>query len=85
MTMFIDQHEAFNDQNHCSHCRWLDSNMCPGHIDFVGRPMAADHVYQSINMRLCHRFVMNNEERQRRWEMTMEKLNENLPEGDIFN
>lgn len=58
----------------CKQCRWLQTEMCPRHVDFVGRHLREPSDYPTI----CHRFTITQEERERRWQQVMDKLHENL-------
>ena len=62
-------------KNSCYECSWQDTNMCPMHADFIGRPMFDGKLsYGDI----CHRFYLTPKVRQQRWELLMKKLEENV-------
>jgi len=61
----------------CYHCRWIYSKMCPRDVDYVGRYMSNPDIIKKRRDNICHRFVMTNDERERRWNQVMYKLHEN--------
>lgn len=59
----------------CNVCRWNRTEMCPLNSDFIGRAMID---IENFNFTNCHRFCMTVEERERRWQIVMDKMHENI-------
>jgi len=62
----------------CKVCRWHNSNMCPKSHDFVGRHMCDPNKIRSTPSEICSRYSITTEEKERRWQQILNKLNENL-------
>jgi hypothetical protein len=75
--MFTESNEAFKGRDTCSVCRWRDTSMCPVSSDYIGRQLS--DVARSINVnKNCHRFVASQKEQQHRWQLTMDKMKQNV-------
>lgn len=70
--------------NECTDCRWHQTSACPHNQHYPNNPLMSlddKRVYE-----ICHRFVLTNEERERRHEALMRKLSENIiVDGDDDN
>lgn len=75
-SMFHNDHGV---ENQCYQCRWERTAMCPYSDQYRGRVMFDTSLRRN---NACHRFVMTEAERERRWQQVMNKMSENLPEGD---
>lgn len=75
--MFANPKDAYVKDNKCTVCRWDNTTACPLHHDYIGRKLFDE--YLSIGrVKICHRFVMTDTEKERRWNLTMQTLNSNL-------
>jgi hypothetical protein len=78
--MFTESNDAFKERDDCVVCRWRNTPMCPVNSDYVGRQLS--DVTRSIAVNnICHRFVASQEEQERRWQMTMSKMQQNIFNG----
>jgi len=71
----------------CTVCRWQGTEMCPRETaSYVGRYLEdPDRIFRASSWHTyCSRFYPTHTEQERRWEQLMEKMSENLPEGDDF-
>lgn len=64
-------------KNRCEHCRWYITSACPHDDRYIGRK-TFESSKGTIPTKICHRFVLTEEERHLRWQNTMNKLHENL-------
>lgn len=70
--------ESIYDKNDgCHVCMWQKTKMCPHQENFIGNHLR-DPEKISNRIEICHRYMITNQERQRRWQITMQKLHENL-------
>jgi hypothetical protein len=58
--------------NNCTQCQWYQTSMCPADLTFVGRPMS------NRELKICHRFYLTPEVRQRRWAKLMKTLEQGI-------
>jgi len=72
------ENDGFTDRNRCGCCVWQQTEKCPQHRDFNGRRLF--DVNKSVQY--CHRFKMTDEEKERRWQLTMDKLGEGLKDDE---
>lgn len=73
--MFEQETHGVTDS--CEHCRWFETAMCPNNDNFIGRTLF-DVGQKQSKYRICHRFVLTNKERERRWQQVLDKLHENI-------
>jgi len=72
--MWEEQGEYF--KNKCTDCRWCATTACPLEVNYVGR-ILFDRELQKINQ-ICHRFVLREDVKLKRWQQVHDKLHENL-------
>lgn len=71
----FEDDDGFN--NSCHQCRWFQTVMCPKQLEFVGRQLHNNEGYFR-EFDICHRFTLTAKERDRRWEIVMNKLHEGI-------
>ena len=75
--MFTELNDAFKQSDNCTVCQWQYTSMCPVNGGYIGRQLS--DVTQTINVnKMCHRFVVSPLEQQKRWQLTMDKMHQNI-------
>ena len=75
--MFTELNNAYKKFDNCNVCQWQVTSMCPVSDNYIGRQLS--DVTQTINInKICHRFVVEPHEQERRWQLLMEKMQQNI-------
>lgn len=78
MTERLFDFGPFSHQDNCTVCKWQYTQMCPKNYKFAGRYMSdPDRVHE---LTICHRFVCNKTEQERREMIFYDKMQKNIVE-----